>query len=400
VSALFALNGVGFTGGNLLLAHALPRFDYAIVALWLAVYYLGKSLAPLGAEGVVNRRRIRPGWRLVRRTLLTSAVVATTTVIVGGLLYPLSSGHLLLLLVGVISGGLAAVAAAQYQARQRFLTAITISQGPNLMLLLAAGVEILLGTGGAYLPIVILALGQIGLCALGWTRLRKIAREEDEVGEPFAWSEALSFFAAAAAAAVFPQIERLVIPKVLTLSELASFAVLAALVISPYRMLQSGVGYTLFPRLRQAPDRRVRRRLLGEEVGTTLILAAGGGILVWYLAPWIVRLLLPGKYDLPGALVLAGIVAGVLKVLDSFGRATVSALGRTRELAAFGVASWGAVGVSLVGASIGARWGLPGLVYGTSAGWLARTAAGLWLGLPQMLGPEPPVAERREPPLD
>ena len=48
------------------------------------------------------------------------------------------------------------------------------------------------------------------------------------------------------------QLERLVIPHVLPLADLALYGVLGAIAGSLFRVLQMGVGFSLLPRLRAA----------------------------------------------------------------------------------------------------------------------------------------------------
>ncbi|MFW6088102.1 MAG: lipopolysaccharide biosynthesis protein [Gemmatimonadota bacterium] len=388
VAALFAFAGVGFAGGNLLLARALTRAEFGLVALWLAVFYLGGALGPWGADGVVNRRRILPGWRLIRRVLFTSAVTASLAILVANLLYPFEPLQLALLGIGIVVFGMGTVAAAQFQAWHRFLTAMSIWQGSNFVLLFAAIVTLLWSGLGVLLPIVVFTGGAALVSAAGWFGLRRVHEDEDATGEPYQWSEALSYYLAASATAFLPQIERLFIPRVLSLEDLAVFGVLAALVISPYRMLQSGVGYTLFPRLSAASSRRSYRRLLREELRTMAVVGGTAGIAVWYLAPWVTALFLGDKYELGPDLILAGLVAGIAKLVGAIGRALVSALGSNRDLALYGAASWAALAAAGVGAVYGARWGVPGVIYGTTAGLLIRTLLALVLGLRHVTGPE------------
>lgn len=394
-AGLFALLGIGFAGGSLLLARALSPGQFGITSLWLAVYYVCGGLAPWGAEGVVNRRHIRPGWRLARRTLLTSSTTAMLAVIGASFIYPFSSPYLLLLLASIIAGGMGTVAAAQFQARHRFTTAMSIWRGSNLVLPIAAGAALLSPAAGPLLPIGVFAAGTVFVSVAGWTGLRRIAvGEESTTGDPYRWREAISYFTAASAAAVLPQIERLVIPNLLSLRDLAVFGVLAALVIAPYRMLQAGVAYTLFPRLGKTESRRERRRLVRGELRLVLPGALLGAVAVWYLAPWVTAEFLGDKYELGNALLLAGLVAGFAKLVESFGRALVSALGTNRELAIYGTTSWLALAAACGGAWFGSRWGVPGVIYGTTAGLSIRSMLALGLGLRYLTGPDRASVER------
>lgn len=399
VAALFAAFGVGFAGGNLLLARALTQEEYGLVALWLALYYLGGALAPWGADGVVNRRYVRPNRVLLRRVLLSSLV--TAAVLTGGaaIAYPFTPGLLGLLFLAIVAGGLAVVAAAQFQARQRFITAMMVWQGSNLLLVLAAVLSLALGgRGGGSLPVAVVTMGTATLATVGWLRLRRVAAEEAGAstaadpgpdGTVSWWRESLSYFLGASTNDLLPQVERLVIPRVLSLVDLATFGVLAALVIAPYRMLQSGIGFTLFPRMSQAETRRARRRLLVEEVRLMLVGAAVALVAVWYLAPLVTRVFLADKYELAPSLVLAGIVTGMVKMLSSLGRALVFALGTPRDLGVYGAASWVALAAAAAGAWYGARWGVEGVIYGTAAAVLLQATAALVLSFRHLAGKQP-----------
>lgn len=379
---LFALVGLGFSGGSLLLARALSPSEFGITALWLAVFYVSGALAPWGADGVVNRRHIRPGWHLVLRTIFTSAVTGTVAVFVAALLYPFSTPFLLLLQVSIIGGGMSTMAAAQFQARHQFTRAMAIWRGSNLLLVAAGIVAILQPNAGALLPVAVLTAGTLLVAGVGWVNLRDTTRgEPEDASEPFVWREALSYFTAASAAAVLPQIERLVIPRVLSLEDLAVFGVLAAVVIAPFRMVQAGVAYTLFPRLTRAETVGERRRLVGSELRIVLPGLLLAGLAVWYLAPWVTELFVDDKYELDAALLLAGLIAGAAKLAESFGRALVSALGTNRELALYGTASWAALAAAVLGARLGMPWGVPGVIIGTTGGLSIRWLLALGLGL-------------------
>lgn len=391
---LFAILGVGFAGGSLLLARALSPSDFGITALWLALYYVFSALAPWGADGVVNRRRISVGWRLIRRTLLTSASTALIAVVAASWIYPFSTPHLVLLWTATIAGGMATVAAAQFQAQHRFLSAMSIWRGSNLVLLLAAGVSLVQPEGGPLLPISVFTAGTIAVALAGWSGLRRISPGATGLpGEPYTWQEALSYFTAASATAVLPQIERLVIPEILSLEDLAVFAVLAALVIAPYRMLQAGISYTLFPRLSKTSSRSGRRRLVRNEVFMMASAGVAAGTAVWYLAPWVTDVFLGDKYELGASLVAAGLVAGFARLAEAVGRALVSALGTNRDLRLYGTASWGSLAAACLGAWIGARWGVTGAIYGTTAGLSVRWLCALTLGLRHVVGEDRDVGD-------
>jgi Na+-driven multidrug efflux pump len=80
----------------------------------------------------------------------------------------------------------------------------------------------------------------------------------------------------------------------------------------------------------------------------------------------------------------AALVTGALKVLSSLAASAVNALGSGRDLFLISVIGWCAIGFGFIGAWVGARWGLTGLVFGVGAGWLLRTVAIFWIAAKQL----------------
>jgi hypothetical protein len=179
-------------------------------------------------------------------------------------------------------------------------------------------------------------------------------------------------------------LDRLVTPHLLGLAQVATFSVLATIAGSPFQMLQLGVGYTLLPALRNAPSAERRRHLFAHEalvVGGTCL---GASIIVYSATPFILAWVLPGRYHISRALLLAAIGVGTLKVLASLVAATVNALGSSAQLARLSVIGWISIAVALLGAVVGARWGLTGLVYGVGLGWAFRAVVISLLAIPHL----------------
>lgn len=97
-AGVYGLSGAAFVVGNLLLARVLPSLEYSVFALVVALMNVASRIAPAGADGMVNRRWMDPGPRLLRRVLFTSAVVGTAAVGVAGVVYELDTVALLALL--------------------------------------------------------------------------------------------------------------------------------------------------------------------------------------------------------------------------------------------------------------------------------------------------------------
>jgi len=378
---IYGASGLGFAGANLVLARLLPTTEYGLFTLVIALANLGYSLAPVGIDGVVNRRHLEAGPALLRRSLTAAVLVGLLFVVVAELAYQMSSMTLLVLFLCTVAGGAMTVAGAQFQSERRYAISLALTQSPNLVLLVAAGAVIASDRRAAWVPLVIAALGFVAAALYGWTvlfreRVSKPARESN-----FSWTEAFSFAGLNAAGLVLVQLDRLIIPHVLPLRDLATYGVLAAIAGSLFRVLQMGVGYTLVPRLRAAGSVPERRHLIAHEAKLVSAMVVAGSLCIWIITPLIERWFLQGKYHLEGALLLAAVVSGMAKIMNAFTKSTVTALATPAELSLVNVLGWASVGLAIPAALFGSRWGLAGVMYGVGLGWLLRALTALYVTL-------------------
>ena len=63
----------------------------------------------------------------------------------------------------------------------------------------------------------------------------------------------------------------------------------------------------------------------------------------------------------------------------SFGSATITALGTSEDLKRLRRSAWTAVAIALAGAVTGAGYGLVGVLFGISAGWVFHAVRALWV---------------------
>jgi O-antigen/teichoic acid export membrane protein len=330
--AVLGLSGVGFAVANLLLARALPTEEYAVLTLVVALVNVGYPLAAAGLDGVVNRRRLEAGPRLFRRLLQALVPVALIFTALGVAAYETSPSISLMILLGTMAGGALQVAGAQFQSEQRFGISLALYQSPNLVLLLSAAWVLAAGSRRAEAPLALWTAGFLLAAGGGWWLLFHERHAKPERSVDFAWSEALSIAGLAVAGLVLIQVERLLLPHLLPLEDLATYGVLAAIAGSLFRVLQMGVGFSLMPRLRAAPGVMERRRLLFREARLVVTLAVLGSLVIWVATPRIEQWFLGGKYHLSAALVLAAVITGLVKILNGFAQSAVTALADPREL--------------------------------------------------------------------
>jgi O-antigen/teichoic acid export membrane protein len=389
---VYGASGAGFAGANLILARALPTAEYALFTLVLALVNLGYPTGPAGLDFLVTRRGLPAGPLLLRRALAAATVIALIFVAVGLLTYHLTPILLLFVFVSSVTGAAMAVAGARFQSEQRFGLSLGLTQSPNFVLLLAAVVVLVAQSDSANLPLLIATLGYVGAAAWGWGLLVREPGFGRERKEELVWSEALSLAGMDASGLLLIQLDRLLIARLLSLGELATYGVLAAIVGSLFRVLQLGVGYTLIPRLRVAGSVSERRSLIRREVRLVGALVVGGVLVIWIMTPLVERWLLGGKYHLSVPLIIAALASGVAKVLNAFAKALVTALSEPREVTTVNVFGWISVGVAVAAAAVGARWGLPGVIYGVGLGWLLRAVIGIGISARRLRSAAPLVA--------
>ncbi len=384
----FGLGGVGYALGNLLLARVLLPAQFGVFTLFLALVQIGASLAPIGLEGQVNRRpgaRVSPG-----RPLLTSLVVAVATAIPAAALYRMDLALIVALIISITAGGTTRVASAIFQSRLRFGLALSLSQGLAMILVGMGAVAVIAGGVQLWLLAALVAGYNVISSSVGWGVLARERHQGAPEGHSFL--EGLSLLGITAAALILMQLERLLTPRLLTLDDLATFAVVTTLVGSPLRMLQMGAGYTLLPRLSTASSPEERQLLAHREAWAVALIAGSGSLLIFFAAPWVAASLLAGKYHLSTALMIAALVSGAVKLADGFATTIVWALGSARQLGLLNWVSWTCAGVGATAAWLGVRWGLIGLMYGVAVGWLCRGAVASALAFRLLRGSPVPGA--------
>ncbi len=386
---VYGASGLGFSGANLVLARVLSTEQFALFTLVIALGNLGYSLAPVGLDGVVNRRHLEAGPALLRQALQAALPVALVFAGIGLFAYQMPLSLASMLFVSTLVGGLMVVAGATFQSEQRFGVSLAIYQSPNIVLPLAAWATVALHGREAWLPVLISTLGFVAAAWYGWRTLFRERHLKPHRESGFSWREGLAFAGLSASGLLLIQLERLVIPHVLPLADLAVFGVLGAIAGSLFRVLQMGVGYSLLPRLRAAVTIEARRRLIEHEAKLVVWIVALGSASIWFLTPMVERWFLGGKYHLSAGLILASIVSGIGKIANSFSKAMVSALADPRELSLVNALGWGSVAVSLAAAYAGARWGLAGVIYGVGLGWYLRAALSSALVLRHLRLPVP-----------
>jgi O-antigen/teichoic acid export membrane protein len=397
-AAAMGLGGVCFSVGCLIFARELPTHEYALVSLVLGIVSVAGLTAPLGLDQVVLRRGIRLDAEWRRASFGASIVTALGAGLFSGLVYHLAPP--LMVWVGVITLtlGIAQSVAAHFQGQRQFGIAVWVLQLLNGTIALIALVAAAAGLRSATAVCGLMGIaGMIAAAAVWWL----VRREGDGGGRqarPLSpWTvrgEALSLATMQAGGSTFLQIERLLVGPTVGLHDLATYGVLAIFVSPPFRLLQAAVQFTLIPSLREARDARSRRALMRREAALVALPVAAGSAAIWLLAPPLAHWLLRGRYELSEALIAVTLLSGWLKLLNGFLTAVVVSCGEERRLGLLSAICWGSLGVSIAGAFIAIPWGLVGVLYGITAGWVARCLLAAWLALACLKEPRAYLLQR------
>jgi O-antigen/teichoic acid export membrane protein len=379
---VFAAGGFGFAGGNIVLAMVMPPAEFGIVALALALNQFTLTIGTFGMEVIVNRHRPLID-RTFRNYLMTAATTTSGIVAVAaGYTYGLSRWLVLVLFTMVVASTINRVVAAMFQEDRKTGGALFLLQIHNYTLLIAAGAVGILGHGGAILVIAVVAFSYVCTASWGWFHARKtMAFDRKAIGVRLMLREGAAIVGLSVAVQTLFQFERLVIPKVSSMEVLATYAVLAAVAGSAYRMIQLGNSFTLLPSLRAAADRSAALGVLRSESITAAIATVASSVLLAVVAPLIFHYLLHDKYVVGWPLLAVMIAIGLARVWEGFSSTIVSALGSATRMAQLSLVSWVSLVIALIGAIVGRNYGLVGILCGMQLAWSILAAAGTWLAI-------------------
>jgi O-antigen/teichoic acid export membrane protein len=385
VAVALGLGGVAFAGGNLILARALSQEEYGVVSLVIGLVSVSSPIAPLGIDLIVPRRGLRLGRHLRRTALTTCLLSGLVTAWIGGAIYDLPHALTICVMVATAGAGMALSAAAHFQSQRQFRASVSILQGSNWMLVPVAVITALSGEMTATFPSVLIAAAGLSVGVAGWFWVIKKDDGADAATTTAGlWREALSLVTLTAAGSTFLNLERLVLPTTVGIKDLAVFGVLAALVGSPFRVIQAAIGFTVLPGLRDAKSVTQRRQLLRQEGALVAAVLTLGSVAIWCMAPPLAQWLLAGRYVLSHSLMAATLISGILKVFSAAGTATVTALAPESGVQLLSGGSWLCIALATGGSFLAARWGLVGVIYAISLGWLLRCVIAGWIALPHL----------------
>ena len=378
----FAAGGAGFAAGNILLARVMSPEGFGVVALVLALNQFGVTFGPFGLEVVANRHRPRVGRRLGSLSLALATATGLVAAAIAFFYYGLSAGIVVLLLPMVMGSATGRVCSALFQGEHRFGSAMILSQASNYILLFIAALALGLSLASESFVLISMAAGYVIVSVLGWwVAYRTVNDGRREIEFPMAFSEGVAALGIGVGVEILSQFERLAIPKVGSVEMLGTFAVLAAVAGSPFRMIKIATSFSLLPRLRAVRSAAEARAVIMRESFTALAMAAASSVGIVLVAPWVFKALLKGKYEIGLSLIGATIAVGLVKIWESFSTAVTMSCGTPRSMATISVLAWICLGVAAAAMLVGARYGLLGILYGVGSAWALLAAGGSYLAV-------------------
>ena len=381
-AAGFAAGGAGFAAGNILLARVMTPERFGVVALVLALNQFGLTFGPIGMEVVANRHRPRVGRRLALYSLGTAAVTGIIAAAIAALYYGLSPWIAALLMAMVVGSATNRVCVSLFQGDHRLRPAMALSQVSNYVLLLAAGLCIALSATSSEFVVSCMTASFLLSSALGWwVASRSVNGGRHEIRFDLALREGLAALGVGVGVQLLMQFERFAIPKVGSMPMLGTYAVLAAVAGSPFRMIQMGNSFTMLPRLRSVTSATAARAVILRETMTAAAVSVVSTIVILVAAPFVFQNLLQGKFKYEVELIVATIVVGIIKVWSGFATTVTTACGSSRLLLSISVLTWMCLMVAAAAVVFGSRYGLVGILYGVGAAWGVLAAAGTYLAI-------------------
>jgi len=359
--------------GNVLLARQLPPLEFAGVALYLAFNQIGTTLGAAGAETLIVRHQLAPSRRLLGTVTAFTCAVGAGLFLIGTIVYEMSLVLAAITLVGILASAIIRVEGAYYQSKQRISTSALLIQTLNFALLGVAIIALLFKLETALIPCLLITLCFPVAAAWAWRTLTASFGQSHDRSTPYPWYEAWPIISIAAAGVLALQAERLLIPQLLSVELLATYAVLAALASAPFQILMFGVGHAMMPRLKNNESLDERRRIVRHELALISLIAVPGGAIIFLVAPTLAELLTAGKYSLSTTLVGVTVLTGLGKVAYGFLAAIVRAIGTTRDLRRLNFAAWFGLAIGALAAIPASRFGLTGLVLAVGLGWAVRS---------------------------
>ncbi len=365
------------------LARSLPKADVGLISLILGALPLFSTLTLLGQDTAIVRylsRHEASGFDLkahAARVLAVVVPIGGALGLAGGIYYAFPRLPLATIITLVAAQNLILVLTAFLRARHRYEAAIVARHLPVIGSAVTLAVLFWSGTLDLTSALVTLlaayAVSAVVTALLPWNRAPGTAASTGSVRIPSrVIREGFLFLGLGVSLSVMVSIDRLVISRLMTMSDLAVYSTIFA-VTKGFDFLFYAVGYVLMPAIGRAGNMSLRKP--AAAVAGVAILSAAAYLM---FGDEVVHLLFAGRYDTGSYLIPAFVLSGVLKLFYSIPSSYISGGAPTRAVRQFMVTNLFTMALNVVlDIILIGRMGLMGAALATALAWLLRLGSGL-----------------------
>ncbi len=370
---------------QMLLARGLPKESVGIVSLLLGALPLLSTISLLGQEPATVRFVARSSGETynipahVQRVLIAVVPLGIAVGVIAGLFYALTLLSLLTLVILVASQNAILLVTGVERARHHYERAMLWRQMPTIstaVMFTAAFVTNHMDlTSVRYSMMLAFGVSAILLGIRGTRRSpsRGPAGAADlQRVPPSVLREGLLFLGTGLSFSVMVGLDKLIIGKMLTYSDLAVYATIFA-TMKGFDFLFYSIGYVLMPSVG-----RMGRIRIGRYFGAIALLAVGVSSAYFFFGEYVVHLLYAGRYDSGSYLILPFILSGAFKLFYSIPTSLIGGRLPRIVLKQFMWLNLGTMAVNIVLTIVLVmRSGLMGAAVATAIAWGMRLAGGL-----------------------
>jgi len=355
------------------LARSLPKADVGLVSLVLGAVPLLATLGALGQDSAIVRfaasdRAGRHDLRgYVRRVLLLITPVGLVVGLAANGFYDIAGAAALALLALVVAQNGVTIASSALRGAHRYEVAMAAAWAPAalaaavLVVLAAVGSLTLHSALGAYVAAYALSAAAI----LAWKPLRAAKGALPVPGSVL--RQGFFFFGLSLSFSVMVAMDRLVIGKLMTYTDVAVYATVF-MVMKGFDFLFQAVSFVMMPWVSRVGSVRVAR-----YNAAVVALAVPVAVVYLVLGDDIVHLLYGGRYDQGAFLIAPFVLSGVIKLFYAVPSSLIGGRLPREALRDFLWFSVAAIGFNVVIEVVLIRsMGLMGAAVGTAMAWGVR----------------------------
>jgi len=372
-TVLMGSGGVASMLANILYAKQLLAEDFGRLVIMQAIAFVAMGLLPMGFESLIARREVHAPLFVIRRVIAAGTAMALAILILGSWLIVGNTDIAIFIFFAGVSGASIRLFAAIEQSKMNFVRTQIVTQSPPFIFLAFACCHLMLGLRSWHEAGVAYALSFALGALIGYIIVRRheVSTIPDQNYREMT-IRALALIGILASILLLNQLPLFVAAGVLSLKEVGALGLAITLVVSPFRLLSHGVGYTLVPRMAGCENRASRRKMLVHEFLFAIGMGLPGAVALLVLVPPFVAFVFNDQYEISHGLVVSLIVLGLIRLITAVILAAINAVADAKVLHLSNLIGWASALIAAGCAFALSRYGASGIVSGVAMGWAAR----------------------------